>query len=109
MDVIVAGQHGDPFAVLGPHPGGDGTVGLRAFLPAARAVAALTSDGTITPLRSVHPGGLWEGQVAGRALPLAYRLRLQAPDRTLKDSEVAEIRQGVIDAVESTHGASLRG
>ena len=40
---------------------------------------------------------------------LAYALRLQATDRTLKDGEVAEIRQGVIDAVESTHGASLRG
>ena len=40
---------------------------------------------------------------------LAYALRLQATDRTLKDGEVAEIRQRVIDAVESTHGASLRG
>ena len=40
---------------------------------------------------------------------LAYALRLQATARTLKDREVAEIRQGVIDAVESTHGASLRG
>ena len=29
MDTIVAGQHGDPFAVLGPHPGGAGTVGVR--------------------------------------------------------------------------------
>jgi phenylalanyl-tRNA synthetase beta chain len=40
---------------------------------------------------------------------LAYALRLQADDRTLKDGEVAEIRQRVIDTVESTHGASLRG
>ena len=40
---------------------------------------------------------------------LAYALRLQATDRTLTDGEVAEIRQGVIDAVESTHGARLRG
>ncbi|MGH7401960.1 MAG: GlgB N-terminal domain-containing protein, partial [Candidatus Rokuibacteriota bacterium] len=34
MDAIVTGQHGDPFAVLGPHAGGDGTVSVRAFLPA---------------------------------------------------------------------------
>ena len=77
MDTIVAGQHGDPFAVLGPHPGGDGTVGVRAFLPAARAAAVVTPDGAITPLRRAHPGGLWEGQLPGRrSLPLAYRLRL---------------------------------
>ncbi|MGH9262101.1 MAG: GlgB N-terminal domain-containing protein, partial [Acidimicrobiales bacterium] len=38
--------------------------------------AVLTPDGAITPLRSVHPGGLWEGQIPGRALPVAYRLRL---------------------------------
>ena len=76
MDAIVAGQHGDAFAVLGPHPGRDGTVSVRAFLPAARAAAVLLPDGSITPLRSVHPGGLWEGLVPGRTLPLAYRLRL---------------------------------
>ncbi len=40
---------------------------------------------------------------------LAYALRLQAADRTLKDGEVAEVRQQVIEAVESSHGASLRG
>src|SRR5258708_29930158 len=76
MDTIVAGQHGDPFAVLGPHPGGDGTIGVRVFQPAARAVAVLTPDGTATPRRAVPPGGLWEGRVPGPALPLAYRLRL---------------------------------
>jgi 1,4-alpha-glucan branching enzyme len=77
MDTIVAGQHGDPFAVLGPHPAGDGTVGVRAFLPAARAAAILTPDGATAPLRLAHPGGLWEGRAPGRrVLPLAYRLRL---------------------------------
>ncbi len=39
---------------------------------------------------------------------LAYRLRLQASDRTLTDGEVAEVRQRCIDAVESNHGAELR-
>jgi len=76
MDAIVAGQHGDPFGVLGPHPGRDGTVSVRAFLPAARAAAVLLPDGSITPLRSAHPGGLWEGELPGRPRPLVYRLRL---------------------------------
>jgi phenylalanyl-tRNA synthetase beta chain len=49
-------------------------------------------------------GSLGEGRRS-----LAYALRLQAADRTLKDAEVAEVRQRVIDAVETSHGASLRG
>jgi 1,4-alpha-glucan branching enzyme len=75
MEAIVNGQHGDPFAVLGPHAGDDGTVTVRAFLPAARAAAVRRPDGAVTPLRSIHPAGLWEGAVPG-APPLAYRLRV---------------------------------
>jgi phenylalanyl-tRNA synthetase beta chain len=48
-----------------------------------------------------------EGVRAGHR-SLAYRLRLQAPDRTLTDGEIGELRQRVIDAVESAHPASLR-
>ena len=39
---------------------------------------------------------------------LAYRLRFRAPDRTLTDGEVADIRQRCIDAVASAHGGELR-
>jgi phenylalanyl-tRNA synthetase beta chain len=41
------------------------------------------------------------------ARSLAYRLRLQAPDRTLTDAEVAEVRQRAIDAAAAI-GATLR-
>jgi phenylalanyl-tRNA synthetase beta chain len=47
--------------------------------------------------------------VAAGRRSLAYALRLQAPDRTLTDAEVAEVRQAVIDAVEGAHPAKLRG
>ena len=40
---------------------------------------------------------------------LAYRLRLQAPDRTLTDAEVADVRTACIETVEGAHGAHLRG
>ncbi|HEY7069039.1 MAG TPA: phenylalanine--tRNA ligase subunit beta [Acidimicrobiales bacterium] len=40
---------------------------------------------------------------------LAYTLRLDAPDHTLTDDEVAEVRQRCIGAVESAHEAALRG
>jgi phenylalanyl-tRNA synthetase beta chain len=39
---------------------------------------------------------------------LAYAVRLQAVDRTLTDAEVAEVRTGLIAAVESAHRATLR-
>jgi len=40
---------------------------------------------------------------------LAYRLRLQALERTLTDPEVAEIRRRCIDAVNVAHAGELRG
>lgn len=40
---------------------------------------------------------------------LAYRLRLQAHDRTLTDADAAEVRAAVVAAVADQHGAALRG
>ncbi len=45
---------------------------------------------------------------AGRR-SLAYRIRFQAPDRTLTDAEVADARSAIIAEVESSLGATLRG
>jgi len=39
---------------------------------------------------------------------LAFALRFRAPDRTLTDTDVAELRQRAIDAVTKAHGAQLR-
>ena len=44
---------------------------------------------------------------AGRR-SLAYRLRLQALDRTLTDAEIAEVRDRCVAAVGEVHGAELR-
>jgi 1,4-alpha-glucan branching enzyme len=41
---LAAGREGDPFAVLGPHAFGDGTI-VRAFAPDATAVALLDAGG----------------------------------------------------------------
>ena len=40
---------------------------------------------------------------------LAFRLRLQSPDRTLTDAEVAEVRSRCIEAAAAAHRADLRG
>lgn len=47
--------------------------------------------------------------VRGGHRSLTYRVRLQARDRTLTDGEVGEVRQTIIDAVQSRHPAHLRG
>jgi phenylalanyl-tRNA synthetase beta chain len=47
------------------------------------------------------------GLVAGTR-SLAYRLRFCALDRTLTDVEVGELRKSCIEAVERSHGATLR-
>ncbi len=45
---------------------------------------------------------------AGRR-SLAFALRFRAPDRTLTDAEVADVRARAITAVTAAHGAELRG
>jgi phenylalanyl-tRNA synthetase beta chain len=40
---------------------------------------------------------------------LAFRVRFQAPERTLTDVEVAELRGSIVAEVERTHDAALRG
>ena len=53
---------------------------------------------------------VYRGEAMGAGTrSLAYRLRFQAHDRTLTDTEVADVRQACIDAVTSHDGVSLRG
>lgn len=68
-DALAAGTLADPFAVLGPHGGI-----VRAFLPGARSVEAVTAAETVT-LDAIDPPGLFAGPVAG-----PYRLRVRWPD-----------------------------
>src|ERR671931_1709445 len=79
IEAVVRGEHGDPFAVLGPHPvtGDTGpALAVRAFLPGARAVRVLptAAAGAPQPMRRLHPEGFFEGVVPGAGLPFAYRL-----------------------------------
>ena len=77
LQMLVTGEHGDPFAVLGPHASRDGSVTVRALLPGAGEVAVVADGGALLahPLKPIHPDGLWEGEIPGR-LPSVYRLRL---------------------------------
>jgi phenylalanyl-tRNA synthetase beta chain len=78
-------------------------------VPAARVLAAVRGAGEDL-LVSVEPFDVYRGPgVAEGSRSLAYRLRFQAPDRTLTDAEVGEARARVIAAVEAAVPARLRG
>ncbi len=64
---IVAGDHPDPFAYLGPHESGDRIV-VRAFLPEARSVAVRDAGSAqnLASLERVHEAGLFAGSVDRR-------------------------------------------
>jgi len=63
---IVAGQHGDPFSVLGPHEVG-GRMIVRAYVPGARSVEVVGRDGApIATLARRHDGGFFEGLLPQR-------------------------------------------
>ncbi|MEA2170868.1 MAG: 1,4-alpha-glucan branching enzyme [Solirubrobacteraceae bacterium] len=86
LDQLVAGRSADPHAVLGAHPQNGGVV-VRAFRPAAETVTVLTAGGAVAATR-VHPGGVFEAQIDGAKLPLAYELEIAYPDGntfTLRD------------------------
>src|SRR6266700_1789422 len=62
VQTLVTGEHGDPFAVLGPHAAADRVI-VRVFLPGAVEVSVVPLDaGSLShPLKPLHPAGLWEG------------------------------------------------
>lgn len=79
IKAIVAGNHGDPFAVFGMHADTpDGSLVVRTFQPQADAVAVIAVGSTqpIAPLEKIHRDGLFAGVLRGYTQRFAYRLRL---------------------------------
>ncbi|MGK9230113.1 1,4-alpha-glucan branching protein GlgB [Inquilinus limosus] len=85
LDAIAAGRHGDPFAVLGPHPTGDG-IAVRACLPNADRVEAVArSDGRrLAVLEPVHPAGVFAGMLNEDE---PYLLRIAWPGGAVQEAE----------------------
>ncbi len=78
LAAITGGYHGDPFAVLGPHPYMEGAI-IRALLPQAAQVAIIV-DGQHTPMQRVHPEGFFEVVLADKTVPIDYRLAITTHD-----------------------------
>ncbi|MGE5506492.1 MAG: 1,4-alpha-glucan branching protein GlgB [Actinomycetota bacterium] len=83
-DAIANGTHGDPFAVLGPHPHGDKLV-VRTFQPQAKAVWLVSPPGR-TEMERVHPEGLFVGRVDAD-MGGSYRLLVEYADGRTEEVE----------------------
>ncbi len=74
LSAIVAGQHRDPFAVLGPHQSGKSRV-VRTLQPNAKACALINKQGKIVAeMVRTHPGGVFEGELPPRLRYYAFRV-----------------------------------
>jgi 1,4-alpha-glucan branching enzyme len=78
IDAIVHARHGDPFALLGPHPV-EGGIALNAFIPNVDSVEVLARDTgfSLGSLKRVRDAGFWSGMFP--SLP-AYRFRIGVGD-----------------------------
>ncbi len=81
IELLRLGRHADPFGVLGPHRADDGSRWIRAFVPGATRLRALTPGGrSLGVFDSRHPDGVFERQVA-RGGP--YRLEATWADASV--------------------------
>jgi 1,4-alpha-glucan branching enzyme len=72
---IESGEHGDPFAFLGPHALGDGRVVVRTYQPQARNVSLIDASGMTVAAKAGDRLGLFE-IVIEHGLRRPYRLRV---------------------------------
>ncbi len=81
LDALARAEHGDPFAVLGPHEGPNdsgGGVTVRAILPDAESVDVLDPAGSLlAAMQRIHPAGLWAAALPAR-VPYVFRVRTSA-------------------------------
>jgi 1,4-alpha-glucan branching enzyme len=62
LELLVAGEHGDPHHLLGAHSDGDATV-VRGYRPDAETMTAVLADGTRVGMTREHPAGVFCGRL----------------------------------------------
>ena len=112
LDDLLAMPHGDAtFRSCSLYPSSDIDLAFEVpdEVPASAVEDAIRASGGDL-LWSVRLFDVYRGSgVADGARSLAFTLRLQAPDRTLTDGDVATARTAIIDAVQASLPATLRG
>ncbi len=81
LDQLVAGEHGDPHHVLGPHTsaGRRPATVVRGYRPDAATMHLVLDDGTRHPMAEVHPGGVFATELVAPEVA-SYRLEVAYPD-----------------------------
>jgi 1,4-alpha-glucan branching enzyme len=74
LAALLDGSHADPFALLGPHDGPEGTF-ARAILHGAEEAEAFSLKGGRLGKMTRVDGPLFEGKLRGRPKPVKYRCR----------------------------------
>lgn len=112
LDRLIELPHGDrAYTPISRYPSSDIDLAFEVdeHVPAAAVERTIAERGgpLVVALRlfDVYRG---VGVAAGRR-SLAFTLRLQAPDRTLTDADIVEVRDRIVAAVEEEHRAALRG
>lgn len=112
LDALIRARRRDrAFRPLSPYP--LSTVDLAFVIDDAVPAAAI--DATLRQtvgdlLEDVHCFDEFRSDALGPGRKsLAFALRFRAPDRTLTDEDIAQLRQRAIDAVTKTFSATLRG
>ena len=105
---LLDGSHSDPFSLLGPHAGPEGTC-ARALLPGAEDVSAFSLKGVaLGKLAQTDARGLFEGKVKGKPKPLKYRCRSQGHEWWVTDPYSFGPVLGPLDDLLIAQGAHFR-
>jgi phenylalanyl-tRNA synthetase beta chain len=110
IDGLLAGTRRDR-AFRAPSRFPVSTIDLAFALPeevTAAEVEATLRAAVGDVLEDVRVFDEFRSESLGARRSLAFALRFRAPDRTLTDAEIAELRQRAIDAVTRAHDAALR-
>ena len=111
LDTLLVQPHDDrPYQLVSRYPSSDIDLAFEVDETAAAAdVERVIRSAGGDLVTSVELFDVFRGApVADGRRSLAYTLRLQAPDKTLTDDDLAAVRQRIIDAVETELPASLR-
>lgn len=86
IGALIEGQHENPFALLGPHAvecDGRRALAVRAYLPnSPQAWLVDQSHDKLTPMRRIHPAGIFETICPWDAAETAFEYQLQVADES---------------------------
>jgi phenylalanyl-tRNA synthetase beta chain len=111
LDALLDQPHGErPYQLVSRFPSSDIDLAFEVDVatPAADVERVIRSAGGELLARLALFDVFRGAAVPDGRRSLAYQLRLQAPDRTLTDDDIARVRQRVIGAVEAQLPAKLR-